>query len=199
MKLFTIALVPTALIIAACGSSSSGAHAPVSDKQGAATAAYGLQNTNDTVRNRSGRGLSPAAELPGITDGNVDVSQTYTINGDQGTAEVTEKATVTGSDVSAEFTIKYHGFSLDGGDVLEGELTQIAHVSTSADGATVSTEVRGHVDVSGDLDSTLDVDVTTEVSASSSGASVTIDGHVIADGVNYQFDHDAFQLSNEPL
>ncbi|MCK6552450.1 hypothetical protein L6R52_41865 [Myxococcota bacterium] len=199
MKNLAIALVSTVLTLTACGGAS-GPGASVDDKASAADAAYRLQNTNDGVRSRTGRGLAPAQALPGIGgDGSVSVDQTLTIEGETGTAELVEKVDVSSGDVSTEFTVKYHGFSLDGVNVLDGEITQRVLVSTSEGSASVKTELVGSIDVTGELTTSLVLDVSTEVEASGTSASVKLDGQIIADGVTYTYDGEAFDLSGQTL
>jgi hypothetical protein len=198
MKNLAIAFVSTVLTLTACGGAS-GPGASVDDKASAADAAYRLQNTNDGVRSQSGRGLSPAQALPGVGPDGVTVDQTLTIEGELGTAELIEKVDVSSGDVSTEFTVKYHGFSLDGLNVLDGEVTQRVLVSTSAGSASVKTELEGSLDVTGELTTTLVLDVSTEVEASGTSASVKLNGQIVADGVTYTYDGESFDLSGHSL
>lgn len=196
MKNLAIALVSTVFTLTACGGSS-GPGASVDDKASAADAAYRLQNTNDGVRSRTGRGLSPAQAIPGIGGDGVNVDQTFTIEGETGTAELVEKVDVSSGDVSTEFTVKYHGFSLDGVNTLDGEVTQRVLVSSGENSASVKTELVGSIDVTGELTTSLDIDLSTEVEASGSSASVKLNGQVVADGVTYTYDGDTFDFSGQ--
>lgn len=192
-----LALTTTALSIAACGGSSSGGGAPVSDKTSAADAAYRLQTTNDGLRARGGQGLRAAQvpDLGGVGAGGVSTDQAFTVRGASGTAEVTIETGITQGDVSTQLTVRYVGYSADGATVLDGEVTQLIHVATGESAAHVRTELSGAVDIRGELDGYLELDVSIEVSAGASTAAVTVDGTISADGTTYTYDGDAFTFT----
>jgi hypothetical protein len=200
----SLALVPFFALAFACGGSgspsSSGGGSPVKDKQGAASAAYGLKQTGDGVRSMSARGLrAQGTGIEGLPGTGGDVSNTITVQGMHGTAILTEMADISGAgagSVSAEFTIQYQQFSADGVNTYDGKVTHIVKVSGATGvGGEVSTELQGTVDVSGKVASHLDMDVSVIVDGGAAGASIKMQGFVSADSTRFDYNGDSFDTS----
>lgn len=181
--------------LAACGGPG-GEGAPVSDKSQAAQAAYRAQQTGDSVKDRQSQGLVVAqvADLPGIGPDGVDTQTEYTVQGAQGQAKVSLKASVSASDVATEYTVKYEGYSSNGFDFIDGTLTYRTEVQTSGAGASVSTSEKGTIVIWGTQAATLELDTTLSVEAGAGGASVRFNGQIVADGQSFRYQDDTFDL-----
>lgn len=170
---------------AACGGSE-GSGAKVDSKNGAAGAAYDLQQQGESLNARSGRGLSPAqvGGIPGT--GGVSTEHTVTVEGKTGRAIMNYKTDVTSGEVSVEYTIKYENFSETELQVLDGEVTHRVLVNEGL----VETQMTGAVDISGETEASIEMDVYVKVT----NGSVELRGNVTADGVSYDFNGEVLDL-----
>ena len=188
-------LVPFA--VAACGGGVGGTGAPISSDTAAAQAAYRMQQTGESLRDRQSQGLTVAqvGGVPGIGPDGVGTETTYTLRGAEGEAEITVVAEVTGSHVETRWSVEYRGYSTNGIDFIDGNVDHRSRVETGSTVA-VTTEVEGEVDIWGSQAAHLEVDVSVSVLVSSgvNGASVQLDGYVTADGDRFDYTGASYDL-----
>ncbi len=180
--------------LAACGGSG-GEGAPVSSKNDAAQATYRTQQTGDALQSQQSQSLVVAQDIPGIGDDGVNTTTDFEIDGMDGKASVSLEAAVTGGDVKTKYTIVYDTYSGNGVDYIDGTVVYTTEVETSGAGASVNHTVKGTTVIWGTQAATLDMDTTLSVTAGAAGASVTMDGTVIADGETFTFDGDDFEFT----
>lgn len=184
-------LFASTVLLAACGGSE-GPGAKVENKEQAAKAAYGVLETGQDVNGRSASGLRASqfddGTIGGINGDGVSVETTRVVTGKEGKATVTSRADVGTTSVEAAYTVKYEGFTLDGINYLDGEMTYIAKVTTGGEHTSaVTTEMRGAVDLRGEVDSHIEADVTLAVTVDGAAASITFNGKISADGVSFDY------------
>jgi hypothetical protein len=184
-----ITFTPVLFFAVACGGTEGGTK--VSSKHDAAQTAAYMQRTGEAVSSRSSSGLGG---VPGSLDGtgNVNIGEdgvsaetSFVVRGSEGQATITTKAVIS-EDVRTEYTIRYEGFTADGVNVLDGEITYTARVAREG----VFTEMRGHVDVVGAYDSSLDLDTSVRVTRNG----IEISGRITADGIDYNYNGENFNL-----
>lgn len=185
MRIIQSLAISSILCVAACGSGSDGQGTKVDSKDGAAGAAYGVQQTGQGLHDRSGSGLKPA-QVDGLPGGGLSTDRMVTVQGKSGQAIITEKTDITTGSVDVVYSIKFEAFSDDGIETYNGEI----NYTTSVNGEGVETSMKGSVDVSGERLAALEMDVHVKVTS----ANIELTGFITADGERFDYSGDVIAL-----
>jgi len=184
MRIIQSLAISSILCVAACGGSS-GSGAKVDSKDGAAGAAYDVQQTGQGLHDRSGSGLKPAqVDVPG--GGGLSTNRMVTVQGKSGQAIITEKTDITSGSVDVVYSIKFEAFSDDGIETYNGQIDY----TTSVNAEGVETSMKGSVDISGEKLAALEMDVHVKVTA----ANIELTGFITADGERFDYSGDVIAL-----
>ena len=181
------------LIVAACSLSCGGGGGgkPIADKGEAADATYNLVTAKQDLEGRSSSSLAPAQV------GGVDVEADVTVRGETGSAKISTSTEVQEGRVRVQYRVVYDGYSPDGINTFDGDVTYLTEVRSDASGVSVIEEVNGSAQISGEYAASLAIDARMAIVVDGSNVSIEITGTIEADGSLFTYDGEVIGLRGD--